>query len=82
MIQKKTLSERDICTKFITTAIVKAGWNTQTQLLEEVTFTDGKLYVRGKLDQTRRGDFKYFKDKMTVVKNRQVDKSYELYLAL
>lgn len=49
----KSLSERDICTKLITPAIEKAGWNKQTQLLEEVTFTDGKIYVRGKL--TARG---------------------------
>ena len=34
------------------------------------------------IDQTKRGDFKHFKDKMTVVKNRQIDKSYEIYLAL
>ena len=34
------------------------------------------------LDQTRRGDFKHFKGKMTVVKHRQIDKSYEIYLAL
>jgi type I restriction enzyme R subunit len=34
------------------------------------------------IDQTKRGDFKYFKDKMTVVKHRQIDKSYEIYLAL
>ena len=53
MIDKKKLSERDICTKFITPAIEKAGWDTQTQLLEEVSFTDGKIYVRGKL--TARG---------------------------
>lgn len=53
MIDKKSLSERDICTKFITPAIKKAGWNTQTQLLEEVSFTNGKIYVRGKL--TARG---------------------------
>ena len=34
------------------------------------------------IDQTRRGDFKHFKDKMTVVKHRHIDKSYEIYLAL
>ena len=34
------------------------------------------------IDQTRRADFKHFKDKMTVVKNRTIDKSYEIYLAL
>lgn len=52
-MDKKTLSERDICTKFITPAIEKAGWNKITQMLEEVSFTDGKIYVRGKL--TARG---------------------------
>jgi len=52
-MDKKTLSERDICTKFITPAIEKSGWDKLTQLLEEVSFTDGKIYVRGKL--TARG---------------------------
>lgn len=52
-MNKKDLSERDICTKFITPAIEKAGWDKNTQLLEEVSFTDGKIYVRGKL--TARG---------------------------
>lgn len=34
------------------------------------------------IDQTKRGDFKHFKDKMTIVQKRQVDKSYEVYLAI
>ena len=33
-------------------------------------------------DQTYTGDFSPFHDKMTLVKNRKVDKSYEIYLAL
>ena len=56
MIDKKSLSERDICSKFITPAIQSAGWNIQTQVLEEVSFTDGKIYVRGKM--TARGERK------------------------
>jgi type I restriction enzyme R subunit len=55
-MDKKTLTERDICTKFITPAVEKAGWNKLTQLLEEVYFTDGKIYVRGKM--TARGKAK------------------------
>ncbi|MFM9950727.1 MAG: EcoAI/FtnUII family type I restriction enzme subunit R [Saprospiraceae bacterium] len=55
-MDKKNLSERDICTKFITPAIEQAGWNRITQFLEEVSFTDGKIYVRGKL--TARGERK------------------------
>ncbi|MEO9021760.1 MAG: DEAD/DEAH box helicase family protein [Ginsengibacter sp.] len=56
MINKKTLSERDICTKFITPALVAAGWDKDLQFLEEVFFTDGKIYVRGKF--TARGNRK------------------------
>jgi len=53
MIDKKNLSETDIRTKFITPAIEKAGWSKDIHFLEEVSFTDGKIYVRGKL--TTRG---------------------------
>lgn len=48
-MNKKDLSERDICTKFITPNIEAAGWDIQNQVREEVTFTDGRIYVRGKL---------------------------------
>lgn len=56
MINKKSLSERDICTKYITPAIEKAGWDKMSRFLEEVYFTDGKIYVRGRL--TARGKAK------------------------
>jgi len=56
MTNKKDLSERDICTKYITPAIEKSGWDKHTQFLEEVSFTDGKIYVRGQL--TARGERK------------------------
>nr|WP_320192695.1 DEAD/DEAH box helicase family protein [uncultured Desulfobacter sp.] len=45
---KRDLSERDICTKFITPAIQKSGWK-QSQFREEVKLTDGRIMVRGKL---------------------------------
>lgn len=41
-------SERDICTKFIIPAIQQAGW-LQHQFREEVSLTDGRVMVRGKL---------------------------------
>ena len=34
------------------------------------------------IDQTKRGDFRHFKDKMTVIRKKHIDKSYEIYLAL
>ena len=53
MDSKKDLSERDICTKFIQPALEKVGWDTLTQIREEVSFTEGRIYVRGNL--TSRG---------------------------
>lgn len=50
---KKDMSERDICTKYITPALVEAGWDIKRQIREEVTFTDGRVIVRGKV--TTRG---------------------------
>ena len=49
MTFKKDLSERDICSKYITPSIEKAGWDLETQVREEVTFTAGRIYVKGKL---------------------------------
>jgi type I restriction enzyme R subunit len=47
-MDKKNFSERDICTKLITPAIEKAGWQ-QSQFREEVNITAGRVMVRGKL---------------------------------
>ena len=49
MLDKQALSERDICTKFITPALKSAGWDEMTQIREEVSFTKGRIIVRGKL---------------------------------
>ena len=40
-MNKKDLTERDICTKFITPAVVQAGWDLQLQIREEVCFHQG-----------------------------------------
>jgi len=48
-MDKKSLSERDICSKFITPSILEAGWDLNDQVREEVSFTDGQIYVRGKV---------------------------------
>ena len=59
MIQptKKDLNERDIRTKYITPALVNAGWDLQTQIREEVYFTDGRIYVRGNMHTRRKRKF-------------------------
>lgn len=48
-MEKRSLSERDICTKFITPALCSAGWDEITQIREEVSFTKGRIIVRSKL---------------------------------
>jgi len=48
-VSKKDLSERDICTQFITPAVKQAGWDIHAQIREEVGFTKGRIIVRGKL---------------------------------
>jgi len=48
-MDKRSLSERDICTKFITPAVKQAGWDEMLQIREEVGFTKGRIIVRGKL---------------------------------
>jgi type I restriction enzyme, R subunit len=48
-MNKKDLSERDICTKFITPAVKGAGWDVLSQIREEVFFTKGRIIVRGRL---------------------------------
>lgn len=47
-MDKNKLSERDICTKFITPAIERAGWK-RDQFFEEVNLTAGRVMVKGKL---------------------------------
>lgn len=59
-MDKKQLSERDICSKYITPAITQAGWDIQTQVREEFTFTAGRVIVRGRLHsrgEKRRADY-------------------------
>jgi type I restriction enzyme R subunit len=52
-VNKKDLSERDICTKFITPAMTKAGWDVVTQVRENVHLTKGRVIVRGKARHPR-----------------------------
>ena len=59
-MNKKELSERDICTKYITPAVKQAGWDEMMQIREEVGFTKGRIIVRGKLvtrGKAKRADY-------------------------
>ena len=59
-MNKKDLSERDICSKFIGPAVKRAGWDGMMQIREEVNFTKGRIIVRGKLvsrGKAKRADY-------------------------
>ena len=48
-MNKKELSEIDICDLYITPAIKNAGWDSFTQIRREVTLTPGPVVVRGEM---------------------------------
>ena len=48
-MDKKELTEAEVCDQYITPAIHGAGWDKFTQVRREYTFTDGQVLVRGKI---------------------------------
>ncbi|WP_178860899.1 EcoAI/FtnUII family type I restriction enzme subunit R [Thiomicrorhabdus cannonii] len=46
---KQQFSETDIITKFILPALTNKGWNSMTQIRQEVKLRDGKVIVRGQI---------------------------------
>ena len=79
---KQDLSERDICTKFITPALRQAGWDEMMQIREEVSFTKGRIIVRGKLvtrGQAKRADYiLYYKPNIPVAVIEAKDNSHSV----
>lgn len=75
-------TEADIKTKYILPAIQNAGWDLQTQIREEVSFTDGRIIVRGKM--TMRGNCKradyilYYKPNIPLAIIEAKDDSHQL----
>ena len=81
-VDKKTLTERDICSKFITPAVLSAGWDLLTQIREEVSFTKGRIIVRGKLhsrgEQKRADYILYYKSNIPIAVIEAKDNSYSV----
>ena len=53
-MSKKSLSEADICTKFITPAILNTGWDLKNQIRQEVYFTNGQNHHKRRQNRERR----------------------------
>ena len=81
-IDKQSLSERDICTKFITPALGRAGWDEMLQIREEVSFTQGRIIVRGKLvtrGKAKRADYiLYYKPNIPIAIIEAKDNSHSV----
>jgi type I restriction enzyme R subunit len=81
-MDKRSLSERDICTKFITPALRKAGWDEMLQIREEVGFTKGRIIVRGKLvtrGEAKRADYiLYYKPNIPLALIEAKDNSHSV----
>ena len=81
-MDKRSLSERDICTKFITPAVRNAGRDEMRQIREEVSFTKGRIIVRGKLvsrGKAKRADYiLYIKPNIPVAVIEAKDNSHSV----
>ena len=58
-VNKKELSETDICDLFITPAIKDAGWEPIKQIRREVTLTPGPIVVRGEMSSRNKKKKKF-----------------------
>ncbi len=81
-MDKQTLTERDICTKFILPAVKLAGWDEMVQVREEVFFTKGRIIVRGKLvtrGKAKKADFVlYYKPNIPIALIEAKDNSHSV----
>lgn len=82
IVDKKQLSESDICAKYITPALIKAGWDENTQLRREVYFTKGQIHVRGKMVTRGKANFAdyilYYKNTIPIAIVEAKDNQHEV----
>ena len=83
------LSEDDISVKFITPALHRAGWDEDTQIRRQVSFTKGRIIVRGKLvarGRPKRADFVLYHQHIAIAlieaKKADVDAGHGMQQAL
>ncbi|MCK4922870.1 MAG: DEAD/DEAH box helicase family protein, partial [Bacteroidales bacterium] len=81
-MNKKSLTEADICRMFITPAIKDAGWDLKKQVREQVTFTKGRKIIDGKLikeGKKKRADYiLYYKSNLPIAVIEAKDDSHSV----
>jgi type I restriction enzyme, R subunit len=79
---KKTLTERDICSKFITPAIIYSSWTHDHHIREEVNVTDGRVLVNGNSvsrAKPRRADYiLYYKQNLPIAVIEAKDNTHSI----
>ncbi len=79
-VEKRSLSESDTRAKFITPALYRTGWDESTQIRREVSFTKGRIIVRGKLvsrGKAKRADYVlYYKPNIPIALIEAKDNSH------
>ena len=85
-MNKKQLSERDICTKYINPALQKAWWDIEKQVREEVSFTDGRIVVQWKKILTvnkKRADYiLYYKNNLPIAIIEAKDNKHSVWAGM
>ena len=81
-MDKTHLNETEVCDQYITPAIAAAGWHPGVQLRREVTFTAGRVIVRGKLavrgDKKRADYILYFEPNLPLAVVEAKDNNHAL----
>jgi type I site-specific restriction endonuclease len=82
VFNKSSISERDICIKYIIPALAKAGWSLESQIREVLTLTNGRIIVRGKLHtkvKNKREDYVlFYMPNIPIIINEAKDKNHSI----
>lgn len=85
-MNKKFMSERDICTKYINPALQNSSWNLETQVREEVTFTDWKILIQGKkisrINKKRADYILYYKNNFPIAVIEAKDNNHSVWAGM
>lgn len=89
MTPSNALSEDDVSVKFITPALHSAGWDEASQIRRQVSFTKGRIIVRGRLvarGKPKRADFVLYHQHIAIAlieaKRTDVDAAHGMQQAL
>ncbi len=85
-MNKKLMSERDICTKYINPSLQNSSWDLETQVREEVTFTDWKILIQGKkisrINKKRADYILYYKNNLPIAVIEAKDNNHSVWAGM